>query len=303
MGAMADSSAAPRSFADKKHAAGQWRTRTLLVRWRPVRMLASFVSYKRGGVDRLARAAPRHALAVDLGAGQGAYALWYLGAAAEGASVVAVDCSFEALRRVARPRRGKIMRVCADAEALPLRSECGDALYSVDALGHLQDMEKALDEAVRVTRPGARLFLHSECGSPQKRWPDKALIRRLGYDFGARLDGHRSLFTYEELRAFYGRRFHIESIWSPAGCTGWLTGYPEKYRPAFAAAGFRSLAALTAVFAFVKRAPLAGLLLRGLNACINRVERAVGFDGGGSVFAVLRKPVRAGAGAAPGAAA
>jgi SAM-dependent methyltransferase len=285
---MTDGTTAPRTFSDEKHAAGDWRTRTLFLSGPVFRAAAAFFSFKRWGVDRLAHNAARRSLVVDLGAGQGAYSHWFLGKCPS--TVVAIDWSVEALRRIPLPRRGKVLRLCADAEMLPLKPGTADVLFTVDTLGHVANMERALDEILRVVKPGAPLFLHSECGSYKERWPDAMLIKRLGYDFLARRDGHRSLLTYEELRRLVSGRFRVDRIWSPAGLTGWLTGYPENYGLAFKEAGCTALRAVTAPFALMKRTPVAGLALRFVNSCINRLEMAIGLTGGGSFFALLRKP-------------
>jgi SAM-dependent methyltransferase len=294
---MAEGTAAHRDFADRKHASGQWHTRTVYGMSRPIRAGASFISSKRWGVDLLARVGPQCGIAVDFGAGQGAYAQWF--SSVNKGTVVAIDLSFEALRRQPPLRSGTMLRLCADGHHLPLKAACADALYSIDTLGHVADPEKVLDEILRVVKPGARLFLHSECSDYRDRWPDRMLMRRLGYDLLARHDGHVSLLPAAMLRTLVARRFLIDRIWSPAGLTGWLTGYPEKYQRAFRAARCRALALLTAVFAFVKKAPLAGLLLRLLNASLNHLEITLGIQGGGSVFMLLRKPMENGGQDAP----
>jgi SAM-dependent methyltransferase len=205
--------------------------------------------------------------------------------------VVAIDLSFEALRRLPPPRSGTILRLCADGHHLPLKGACADTFYSVDTLGHVAQPAQVLDEILRVVKPDAQLFLHSECSDYRDRWPDRMLIKRLGYDLPARHDGHISLLPVAALRALVSRRFLIDRIWSPAGLTGWLTGYPEKYLPAFRAAHCRTLAFLTAVFAFVKKTPVAGFLLRLGNGSLNHLEIALGIQGGGSVFILLHKPM------------
>jgi SAM-dependent methyltransferase len=252
------------------------------------RAALGFLSFKRQAVDRLAGGTRAGSRVVDLGAGQGGYSHWFLGRRA--ATIVALDWSFAALAAIAPPRRGKILRVCADAQALPLKPASADALFSVDTLGHLAGIPAALDEMGRVVKAGGRLYLHSECANYRARWPDRMLERRIGYDFLAAYDGHHSLLTCEELRSLYAARFRIDRLWSAAGVTGWLTGYPEKYRLAFTAAGCRGLAALTALFALLKRLPPAGGLLRLVNSTINRLELAMGIQGGGSCSALLRKP-------------
>jgi SAM-dependent methyltransferase len=247
------------------------------------------VSAKRYGVDLLARRGPKNGITVDFGAGQGAYAHWF--SSVNKGTVVAIDLSFEALRRQPEPQSGTILRLCADGHHLPLKGACADTLYSVDTLGHVADPAKVLDEMLRVVKPGARLFLHSECSNYRDRWPDNMLIRRLGFDLPARHDGHISLLPVVTLRTLIARRFLIDRIWSPAGLTGWCTGYPEKYYRAFREARCRALTPVTAVFAFVKKAPITGFLLRLFNASLNHLEIALGIQGGGSVFMLLHKPV------------
>lgn len=286
---MAEGTAAHRAFADRKHASGQWSTRSASAAFGPARAVASYCSYKRYGVALLAKTTPpEYGPIVDIGAGQGAYAHWF--SSVNGATVIAVDISFEALRRHLPPRRGAIHRVCADAHRLPLKSQCAAALYSVDTLGHVADQTIVLDEMLRVARPGTRFFLHSECADYKARWPDRMLEKKLGFDMLARREGHISLLPVAALRSLVARRFLIERVWSPAGITGWLTGYPEKYQPAFNAARCRTLAFLTGIFAIVKIMPIAGFLLRFLNSTLNRLEIALGIEGGGSVFMLLRKP-------------
>jgi SAM-dependent methyltransferase len=278
-----------RSLSNDKHASGQWRTRTVFLSNPAGRALVSFLSYKRNGVDRLARSTAPDSLVIDLGTGQGAYAHWFTGACRR-STVVAVDWSFEALRRM---RPGRILRLCADAQLLPLKAACADALYSVDTLGHLEHIEAALDEIVRVTKSDSPVFIHSECGSYRKRWPDSMLMRRIGYDLPARLDGHISLLDYEALRALVTRRFLTIKIWSPAGVTGWLTGYPEKYMLAFSEAGCGTLYLLTKLFSLLKKNTVTGICLRLMNSSINHLEVAIGLSGGGSFFARLRRPEQA----------
>jgi SAM-dependent methyltransferase len=182
--------------------------------------------------------------------------------------------------------------VCADATRLPLKEECCAAVFSVDMLGHVAERGRALDELVRVTTLGARLFLHGECSDPHERWPDRMLLRRLGTDAVGDLDGHVAVPRSLELRHAFACRFRIEWFASPAGLLGWLLGYPEKYRGAFRAARAYPGMALTFVFAGLKRLPLVGGLLRFVNALTNHLELFLGLTGGGSCFALLTKAYR-----------
>src|SRR5271157_1549422 len=124
-----------RTFSTRKHAQGQWDTTISKTSNGVVRDLLSYMSYKRKGVDDLARvmAAVTPAVVLDAGAGKGAYAHWFLGK--KTATVVAIDWSFDALREQCCPRQGRIFPVCADLHMLPFKSGIADALFSIDTLG------------------------------------------------------------------------------------------------------------------------------------------------------------------------
>jgi SAM-dependent methyltransferase len=248
------------------------------------------MSYKRKGVDALARAmgAQTPGFVFDAGAGKGAYAAWFL--SRKKTTIIAIDWSFDALRVLCAPRQGRIIPVCADLQMLPFKSAVADALYSIDTLGHVDDCAMALDEFLRVCKPASPLFIHSECSDYRSRWPDKALIAKLHKDLPAEYDGHVSLHRSEELYTLYCRRFHVKSFVNPAGYFGWLLGYPEKYRMAFAAANFAPMTFITSIFAMLKKLPLIGICVRCLNAFTNHCEVFFGLNGGGSCFAALKKP-------------
>jgi ubiquinone/menaquinone biosynthesis C-methylase UbiE len=279
-----------RKFSDQKHVAGHWNTKSVYIGSSIIRALANFMSLKRQGVDQLAKTLGnknQEIKILDLGSGNGAYSRWFLGRTP--ATCIATDWSIEALRSIKKTRCGKVLAVAADIHYLPFKQESFDASFSIDVLGHVASTERVLDELLRVVKPGALQFLHSECADYRRRWPDKALIRKMGRDAGVQADGHVSLMESEVLRALYVRRFRIDSFESPAGMLGWLIGYPEKYRPLFNDAGMFALGLLAAVFGSIKKMPLLGQALRLLNAGTNRLEILLGINGGGSCFAVLRK--------------
>jgi SAM-dependent methyltransferase len=285
-------------FNDAKHCRGEWDTTMRAPRSKLFRFCADFVSQKRRGVDGLAAMASKTSsgLVLDAGAGQGAYSVWFASRSMRRAHrVVGIDISFTALRKTsqaAKKRRltGSISMVCADLHALPFREDRFCASFSIDTLGHVEDVGKVLDELLRCVAPGAPLFLHSECADYKKRWPDRMLIRRLGDDMPARQDGHGRLLDARELFTLYSRRFRIISFVNPAGYLGWFLGYPEKYRPAFAAAGLGGYAWFLSVCSFIKKAPALGTIMRLTNASSNHLENFVGLTGGGSCFAFVKKP-------------
>ena len=280
-----------RNFNDAKHDRGEWNTTVLATRNRAVRLLADFLSYKRRGVDRLAAGASCKALALDAGAGTGAYSVWF--AARSRCRVVSVDISFRALQKAsyaALRSSVRMLPVCADLHALPFRPRQFGTVFSVDTLGHVANVNMVLDELSRCAAPGAYLFLHSECGDYRRRWPDRELIERLGRDVSAEEDGHGALVEARELFELYSRRFRLISFVNPAGFAGWCLGYPEKYRWAFAAAGMVGFARFLSLCAAIKAAPFFGIVVRLFNAVSNHVENFFGFSGGGSCFALVKKP-------------
>jgi ubiquinone/menaquinone biosynthesis C-methylase UbiE len=278
-----------RDFSSVKHKAGQWNTSIIDYRNPVARFLLSYMSYKRRGVDNLAKKTPANGLVLDAGAGKGAYCRWFLGRNSS-LSVIAADWSFEALRAIQPARHGLILRVCADLQRLPFKSGCFDALYSIDTLGHVPRVETALDEFSRVCKENSLLFIHSECSDYREKWPDRKLILKLEKDLPAEMDGHISLYKARELYAFYSGRFVTGSFINPAGYTGWLTGHPEKYKQAFADANFRfSLYGIKTVLILKKIWPI-NICIKLFNALTNHLETFMGLKGGGSCFAELRKP-------------
>lgn len=272
-----------RLFSQQKHANQQWHTRRLPAGSRLIRQVACILSFKRQGVDKLARNLFPHSVVADFGAGKGAYCHFLLDRIP--CTVIALDWSAEALRTIPLPAQGSIFRVCADLHHLPIKPACIDACYSVDTLGHLRKQEKALSEIVRICRGNAALFLHSECSDYERRWPDRVLIRRTGFDPIADLDGHVGIRSANAMRVLYEQYFSLASFFSPAGILGWLMGYPEKYSAAFKNAGMLPLYLITLFFALLKKNPLSGFVLRFINMCSNRCELTIGLTGGGSCFA------------------
>jgi ubiquinone/menaquinone biosynthesis C-methylase UbiE len=279
-----------RAISQKKHRAGQWNTRT--VRWRNplLRSIAQFVSFKRNGVDQIARHLFPSSIVLDLGAGNGSYSHWILGRTP--CTCVVMDWSSEALNKIIPSRRGTILRVCADAHFLPFKPLAFDALVSVDTLGHCSSVEMILNEMIRVLKGGAPAFLHSECNDYRDRWPDRSLINQLGKDIPAENDGHWGLMRSSELRRLYTQRFILHSFFSPAGLLGWLLGYPDKYNPAFRKARWRILSILTGVMTIIKKIPGVGFIMRFVNILSNRIELFFGINNGGSCFAQVQKPTK-----------
>ncbi|MEO8802589.1 MAG: malonyl-ACP O-methyltransferase BioC [Rudaea sp.] len=73
------------------------------------------------------------------------------------AQIVSLDLALPMLRRVRTGWRHPLMRVCADARALPLPDASVDLLYSNLCVQWIDDLPRLFDELRRVLRPGGYL--------------------------------------------------------------------------------------------------------------------------------------------------
>jgi ubiquinone/menaquinone biosynthesis C-methylase UbiE len=107
---------------------------------------------------------------VDYGAGTGVYTIGVANALPYG-SVVAVEALprlVELLREKLTPQLAERLDVVeTDANAVPLADGAADRVVMVDVLHHLYDQPGALDEVVRLLRPGG-LFVVVDWGDRER---------------------------------------------------------------------------------------------------------------------------------------
>ena len=115
----------------------------------------------------------RGATVVDIGCGRGESAAH---AALQGARVMAVDFSLDALRMTRRTSRSvadghgesgrralNVAPVAAEAASMPLTSGCADRVLILDVVEHLQPLQLAslLREVRRILAPGGLVVIHT----------------------------------------------------------------------------------------------------------------------------------------------
>ena len=90
---------------------------------------------------------------LDVGCGLGEQLLWFR---KKGCKVNGIDLSHE-VARVAHKK--SIAVITADARALPFQDKSFDIVYSLGVLEHFYNIEKALEEQLRIIQPGGTIIV------------------------------------------------------------------------------------------------------------------------------------------------
>lgn len=109
--------------------------------------------FKERHILRLLELQPGHRL-LDVGCGIGYLCIL---SRQQGAEIHGVDASTEALYHARRNVEGHFST--AVAEGLPYRDDTFDRIIFADVIEHVLDDHKALEEIVRVAKPGARIVI------------------------------------------------------------------------------------------------------------------------------------------------
>lgn len=180
--------------------------------------------WKRSGVERAQL--PDRPVVLDLASGTGDFSLLVKRLHPD-SQAFTVDIT-ERMLRLARAR-GLPYAVCADAGVLPFRDGAFDCVFIGYGLRNFPDLNQALQEVERVTRPGGMLV------SLDFFLPGNLLMRRLylgylyvqGVFWGFLLHGRPRVYTYipDSLRTFVS----IDSFSSLLGRTGYRLLAVRKY--------------------------------------------------------------------------
>ena len=277
-----------REFSERKHLQKQWNSTSFFVHTCFLKYCITFLSFKRKEVHKLAQDCLNQAWAIDVGSGNGTYARWFITSGFKG-KILAVDWSYTALRSHIYSTDPAITPICADITALPFKSQTVGVIFSIDTLGHCENLESILSELVRIGTDSALYFLHSEVNNYRTYWPDRWLCKKNMGDIIASLDGHYCIKSCEELRELYATYFSILYFYSPPGFLGWLFGYPEKYAKAFKTAGSVVWVHVLNVLGYMKQCIIFKILFKCIAIGSNYIELRCGLYGGGSSFARLKK--------------
>lgn len=114
------------------------------------------------------------ALVLDIGAGDGRFALW---SASSGAQIIALDAAPFFADAAVRD----LDLVLGDVRVLPFPANSFDAAYSIDVMEHLDapGLEQFFAEAARILKPGGLFYLYSNTRERSTLWPIIALWNRL----------------------------------------------------------------------------------------------------------------------------
>lgn len=157
--------------------------------------------WKRIGVEKASL--PEGARVLDLACGTGDFSQLVL-RSVPSARVVAVDLTVEMLRVCSRRTLAEV--VCSNATSLPFRDGVFDCVFVGYGLRNFPDLNAALKEIHRVTRPGG-LLVSLDFFLPTNRFLRKFYLGWLfaqGAFWGLLLHGRPSLYTYipRSLRSF-----------------------------------------------------------------------------------------------------
>ncbi len=162
----------------------------------------TFLHYRRPLIAGFLNDIPVNSVILDFGCGPGNWSDYLENDL--GFNVIGIDISKDSIYSANKNKSisgTKIDFVIGDVRALPFKNGSFSGLFSSDVLGHITDVDKAINEISRVLKKDAIAAVLTETnGYVGKNTYQDYVIKRVGEDPWIFMDGHIGLKSYTELR-------------------------------------------------------------------------------------------------------
>lgn len=110
--------------------------------------------------------------------------------------ITAVDIGKDAIT-YAQKTSSKIKFIPSDARHLPFAANSFNAVFSIETIEHIREMDQVIREINRVLIPGGKLYLSVSCEG--SLWTLQGLLNKVGIDLTSQSIGHINKITYRQL--------------------------------------------------------------------------------------------------------
>lgn len=186
---------------------------------------------------------------LDVGCGAGTYSHYLVG---RDCNVTAMDYSFPTLKKGRERVTGVKRWIVGDVTKLPLQADSYDGVICFGVIQALSESERAIEELVRVVKPGGQV------------WLDALNAGCIPHQF----DMHKAKKTGEMTRVRYESRDHLKRIMKENGLerikSYWVPILPARYHKYQWLVELRVSRMIFALLPFFSTLVSHGILLRGI---------------------------------------